>query len=257
MFAVAFIVTLLTFFQLRVADEHKDAEFDRRHHPSRPVPRGLVSLDELKMLAFAGAITQFIAATSLGPLLTIPLIATWLYLGLMTREFFCAEWLRENQILYVVSHMCILFFTDFFITACHWMSVGEEPPLALGLFLATSFFLGLVIEVGRKIRSPEEESDAGDTYTKLWGRTTAIRVWVAAISISAVLASLTAAQVGYGQLSLILLTVPFAAVVIAATKFIQSSTSNRAKRIDTVSGVWILATYLIVGVMPLSLTLLR
>jgi len=56
MFLVAFSVTLLLFFQLRVADEHKDFDYDALHHPDRPVPRGLVTLKELRSLAIAAAL---------------------------------------------------------------------------------------------------------------------------------------------------------------------------------------------------------
>jgi 4-hydroxybenzoate polyprenyltransferase len=42
-FLVAFIVTLVIFFQMRACDEVKDAEDDARYRPERPVPRGLVS----------------------------------------------------------------------------------------------------------------------------------------------------------------------------------------------------------------------
>ena len=46
-FAVAFLVSLGSFFLLRVADEFKDAEEDARFRPYRPVPRGLIRLREL------------------------------------------------------------------------------------------------------------------------------------------------------------------------------------------------------------------
>ena len=48
---VASVVALGVFFQLRVADEWKDAEEDRRYRPERPVPRGLVTLPEFMFYA--------------------------------------------------------------------------------------------------------------------------------------------------------------------------------------------------------------
>src|SRR5437763_1244555 len=46
------IATALTcFFLLRVLDEHKDAADDLRHRPELPVPRGLVTLRELRRVA--------------------------------------------------------------------------------------------------------------------------------------------------------------------------------------------------------------
>ena len=43
-YAVAFLVSLIIFIQLRACDEYKDGPDDRRYRPERPIPRGLVSL---------------------------------------------------------------------------------------------------------------------------------------------------------------------------------------------------------------------
>ena len=47
--AVGALTSLGFFFTLRVLDEHKDADVDRRFRPELPVPRGLVSLRELRL----------------------------------------------------------------------------------------------------------------------------------------------------------------------------------------------------------------
>src|SRR6266576_2963318 len=44
---VAFVTCFLFFLQLRIADEFKDFEEDCRWRPYRPVPRGLIRLEEL------------------------------------------------------------------------------------------------------------------------------------------------------------------------------------------------------------------
>src|SRR4028119_2288395 len=49
---VAFIVVFLAFLQLRIADEFKDFADDARYRPYRPVPRGLVSLGELRAIGW-------------------------------------------------------------------------------------------------------------------------------------------------------------------------------------------------------------
>ena len=55
---VAVLVLFGLFFQLRVADEHKDNEEDTKFRPERPVPRGLVTLGELRVVAFVVAAIQ-------------------------------------------------------------------------------------------------------------------------------------------------------------------------------------------------------
>ncbi len=251
MFLVAFSVTLLLFFQLRVADEHKDFEFDALHHPERPVPRGLVSLAELRTLAFSAGLFQLTAVMLLNPTLILPLALAWLYMGLMTREFFVGEWLRDHQVLYMLTHMCILFFTDLFITSCHFVVSNIEPPMALLYFLGTSFCLGTVIEVGRKIRSPQDETTGTDTYSRLWGRETAVRVWLFAILVSGLLAVATAMQIQSGLLALAVLSVLLFTCWRNGKKFLAASTPVSAKKLDSLSGLWTLATYLIIGLIPL------
>jgi 4-hydroxybenzoate polyprenyltransferase len=80
--AGAVISTLILFFQLRVADEFKDFSIDSKYRPHRAVPRGLVSLEELARLAFAGAAVQFLVAVYIDIGLVPVLFAVWVYIGL-------------------------------------------------------------------------------------------------------------------------------------------------------------------------------
>src|SRR5579872_1042773 len=57
-FLATAVVTLLTFFQLRVADEFKDYTDDCLYQPYRPIPRGLLTLKELGKFAFISAVIQ-------------------------------------------------------------------------------------------------------------------------------------------------------------------------------------------------------
>src|SRR5262245_15103368 len=50
-FAVGAFTAVVFFFLLRVLDEHKDQDLDRRYRPELPVPRGLVTLSELRRVA--------------------------------------------------------------------------------------------------------------------------------------------------------------------------------------------------------------
>lgn len=251
MFLVAFSVTLMLFFQLRVADEHKDFDFDAEHHADRPVPRGLVSLQELRHLAVFCGLMQIILCLSLNAKLLLPLGLAWTYMWLMTREFFVGAWLRKHPVIYMLTHMCILFFTDLFITSCHFLVSNVEPPVPLLLFLGTSFFLGTVIELGRKIRCPQDESSGPDTYSRLWGREKAIKVWLLALGTSGAFAIATAIQINCVLLTLTLLSLVFAGCFLNSRRFLALATPATARRIDTMSGLWTLTTYLSIGLIPL------
>lgn len=256
MFTAAFSVTLMVFMQLRISDEIKDAHFDRVHHPERPIPRGLIELDSLKNLGFVLALCQILIVLKTGPVLMLPLLAIWAYLFLMHNEFFVGEWLNKHPVLYMLSHMGILFFTDLFITACHWMVLNIEPGHALLFFFGTSFKLGMIIEIGRKIKSPEEEIEGANTYTNCWGIKNAVLIWLTTIFSSLIMATITAAQVGFGFQTAFVGSIMFAICLAAGLSFISSGSKKWSKAIESISGLWTLTLYLLVGVVPFALKLI-
>ena len=189
----AMISTVILFFQLRVADEFKDFEIDCQFRPQRPVPRGLVSLRELGTIAYLGAACQFAVALYVDVGLIPILVAVWLYLALMTREFFVPEWLRRTPMVYLFSHMLIMPMVAFYVSAFDWLCDCRAMPQGLFWLLALSFCCGLVLELGRKIRIPEHERTGVETYSALWGTRISVSLWVVAV-VAAVAAYANAAH---------------------------------------------------------------
>jgi 4-hydroxybenzoate polyprenyltransferase len=251
---VAFLSSFLTFFELRIADEFKDFEEDARYRPYRPVPRGLVTLRELGWAAAGCMAVQLILSLWLGPRLFLLLLVTWIYLGLMTREFFVRRWLKARPILYMVSHMAIMPLVDLYATGCDWVRAGGlRPPRGLVWFLLVSLLNGMVIEIGRKIRSPGDEERGVETYSVLWGRSRAVAVWLAIMTAAAALAVVAAEGIQFAWPVLILLAAVIAAAALLAFRFLGSGRSGAGKHLETASGVWSLVLYLSLGVLPLAL----
>lgn len=180
----AVVSTLILFFQLRVADEFKDFSLDAQYRPHRAVPRGLVSLRELKRLAVAGALLQFLIAVYTDVGLVPVLLAVWAYAGLMTREFFVPQWLVAHPSAYLVSHMLVMPLIAFYVSSFDWLCNSRPMPAGLGWLLALSFSSGVVLELGRKIRVPAAERAGVETYSGLWGTGRAIALWTVAIAAS-------------------------------------------------------------------------
>ncbi len=248
-FVVAFVTCLLFFLQLRIADEFKDAEEDAKFRPYRPVPRGLIQLRELGVLFALGALVQALMAWFLEPWLLVVLAIAWAYLALMSVEFFARDWLKARPITYLWTHMLIMPIVDFFATACHWLPEGRKPWLGLGLFLGASFFNGIVIEVGRKLRQPEAEEEGVPTYSRLWGLKNASLVWIFAMLTTAAFAIAAAWMIGFS----VVLAGMLALVFLWGMWIRAGWEKATSKQFELVSGVWTLILYLGLGLLPLFL----
>ena len=253
---VAFVTSLLFFLQLRIADEFKDAEDDRRYRPYRPVPRGLVTLRELAWVGAASAIVQVALALWLHPSLVLLLLFAWAYLALMTREFFVPAWLKRHPTFYLVSHMIILPLIDLYATACDWRPAGlQVPPNGLTWFLIVSFFNGVVVEIGRKTRVPHDEETGVETYSALWGMPGAVRAWLAAFLVTGAAAWRAAERIGTAPATLVVLAAVALACLAVAMRMLRSAAPGRGKTIEVMSGVWTLLMYLGLGAAPLAIAL--
>ncbi len=251
--AVAFVTCLLFFLGLRIADEFKDFDEDSRFRPYRPVPRGLVALRELGRVGAGAALIQFLLALWLSPRLTLVLLIGWGYLTLMSKEFFVRDWLKARPITYLWTHMLIMPIVDFYATACDWVPAGIRwPPGGLGLFLAASFFNGIVIELGRKIRAPADEENGVQTYSFLWGRPKAVAAWIGMMSLTAIFATIASRQIDF-MLPVMTATLAMLLVsVLAGLTFLRSPAAGTGKRFELLAGVWTLVLYLSLGIIPLA-----
>lgn len=207
----AVISTLILFFQLRVADEFKDYEIDLKYRPERPVPSGLVQLQELAKLAYLGAAIQFLIAVFIDIGLLPILAAVWAYAGLMTKEFFAADWLRQRPAIYLLSHMLIMPLIAFYISAFDWLCACRAMPQGMLWILSVAFFCGLVLELGRKIRIPRLEQKGVETYSALWGTGTSVAIWLVSIAAAVIAYANAAALItssnlhfGFGAAALII-----------------------------------------------------
>jgi len=254
---VGFVSAFLFFLQLRIADEFKDFEEDSRYRPYRAVPRGLVSLRELGLLGAMTVAIQLSLALWLDPGLIPLLLLVWGYLAVMSNEFFARNWLKARPLAYMLSHMVIVPLIDFYTTAVDWLVAGQTIPHGgLAWFLVVSFFNGIVIEVGRKIRAPHDEEAGVETYSALWGRRRAVAAWLGALFFTAISAGLAAREINFARPVAGLLIVLLIAAIAIALRFLCDPQSSRAGQIETMSGIWTILMYLGVGAAPLLLSVL-
>jgi len=248
-YLVSFVTCLTFFLQLRIADEFKDAEEDAKWRPYRAVPRGLVRLGELRVVFLICAALQLgLALWYHWPLVGL-LLLTWLYLALMSVEFFARDWLKSRPVTYLWSHMLIMPLVDLYATSTHWMPLGEKPLAGLMMFIGASFFNGIVLEMGRKIRCQADEEEGVETYSILWGRVRAGWVWWALMLVTYCFAVAAGWRIGFA----IPVAASLGAVLLIARGLVMRATRVEVKGgvYEAISGLWTLVMYLMLGLIPL------
>ena len=255
---VSFITSFTFFMLLRIADEHKDYEEDCMYRPYRAVPRGLVKLKELFRIGVALIIIQFMAALFLNPFLLPLLLVLWIYYACMTREFFASEWLKHHLFVYMFSHMLIMPLLDMYAAACDFLpTMGYAFIPAMLWFVASSFFDGIVVELCRKMRAPQDEEEGVATYSSMWGRGRAAAVVLASMVLSTIATARATSLVGCAHISATVLAFVALLCAIPVIKYLRNPSSKNAAKLELMSGIWTIADYTCLGVLPLIYTWLN
>lgn len=255
-YIVAFITCFLFFLQLRIADEFKDYDEDCQYRSYRPVPQGIITLKELKYLFIIASAIQLTAAAFLDIKLAGILLVVWVYLACMSKEFGIKPWLKAHPITYMWSHMLIMPMVDFYATATDWV-LFESPPYAIYWFVALSFFNGINLEIGRKIRSNKDEEQGVETYSVLWGSKKASTVWLSMVLLTGLCAIGAAYYLSTLFFSIMIgFVVVYMAVSIYKTKqFLKDTLNGNGKVFESLSGLFTLVVYLLLGLIPLAYSL--
>jgi 4-hydroxybenzoate polyprenyltransferase len=246
----AIIATLFWFMLLRIADEHKDFEEDNQFRPYLPVQRGLVKLSELR---------------GIGIFLVLSLIGTsiwvdWRLLGIlsivglwftfMSLEFGIPKWLKKHPTIYLISHMMLLPLIDLYATSVEWLPRGGVFSFGILLYMISSFCDGTVVEVGRKLRAPENEEYGVDTYTQIWGPKRAMVVWMICMTISGTTTILAGFQVRVGWEIMFVLFPLYILGGCVAVRFAKNPTPKNAKIFLILPGIWMILMHSMLGFLP-------
>ena len=229
-------VTLGLFFQLRVLDEHKDYEDDARCRPYRPVPRGLLGLRDLALAGWLVLTVQLLVTLLFARQALWPLLLCWGFMALMEREFFVPGWLKARPLLYMLSHAPVTGLIQ--INASAWVWKAGLPREVLWL-AASATAAGVVLEIGRKLRAPEQEEPGVSTYTADWGPHRALGAWLLAGTVAAAVTLLSSP----GWLATSLLAVVGGLSVWQAGLFHRAPTGKTARWFEPMSALWALVVF--------------
>lgn len=243
-FLKAFLNTFFIFLLLRISDEFKDKDFDKLNRPHLPVPRGLVSLVELKILGFAiiSILILFNVFFANSQLWIFSFVIIYMYL--MFHEFYLGHWLVERPLWYVTSHMMIIPLVDTLASSFEWM--GKEPDL-IGLmwFFAVSFFNGCTLELGRKIKSVENEE--ANSYSKSLGFKRSINIFQLVLATTFILCIAASTYSNISYIHHLIFVVLYLISAGFGIWYKRNRTIKNAKLFEALSGIWAILMYLNLG----------
>ena len=259
-----FIIIFMFFFQLRITDEFKDYEEDLKYRSYRPVQRGVISLKTLRKIGIATVIVQIILAHIINPKLIYFILLVWVYMFLMTKEFFIKNWLTEKILIYALSHVVIMIFItlvivkgtgyilqDHFSETLYLLLEKYEKNIFIGLIplFVLNYLNGIVLEIGRKTRRADEEEHGVQTYSKLWGRKKAVIILslLFIIEYLLVILGLTHTYKEYFFFGGLTLLVILIVSIYFMIKFLKKDLSG--KIVETVSGLWIIFSSMSLGLL--------
>lgn len=250
------IALFCLFFHLRVFDEHKDFEADLQHYPHRVLQSGLISLRQLKILgAIAIGLELLLAAIwqpERQPAALVAVLLTLFFSWLMLNEFFVGRWLKRHFLIYATSHMLIMPLMALQVFSFTTGKFPWQAPTWFYVYAFVGFWVTLNWEISRKIRTPAQEIEGVDSYTKIFGTYGAANVVLLVRVIDTGMVALVGWHLRASAWFYVALIVLFCVCLIAYFQYRIQTTPKSAKRMETYAGLYIIAFDLILAVELIS-----
>ena len=153
---------------LRVADDFKDYESDKKLFKDRPLPRGAVTKKDLIIIT---AIVEVIAIILNAIFMNnfIYFLVLYAYGYLMSKWFFQKSKIQPSLPMALITHNPVQLILNTYVISFTCIKYNLNPfTLTTVLALWTLYFPVLIWEIARKIKAPKDENDY-TTYSKLFG----------------------------------------------------------------------------------------
>lgn len=163
------VYTIFSFYLwLRIADDFKDYELDKRLFAHRPLPSGRVEKKDLILIcALVQAFALLLNLLFMNNLLFFILL--YAYGFLMSKWFFQKSKIQPNLFLALITHNPVQMIVNLYTISFTCIKYGLKPFSWITFFVMwTLYFPSLIWEISRKIRAPKEETEYV-TYSKLFG----------------------------------------------------------------------------------------
>ena len=235
MFLAGFIQLLM----VRIVDEFKDYEEDSKYRPYRPVPRGLITLNELSVLFIICILIQ-IAITFIFKANFILLVVLWVFFFIMSRGFFIKKFLDKHLLLEVLYDelmmpIMVLYLSSFCLNK--WELIALSFNTNFTILLIISYVVSWTAEIARKVRCKEDEEKGVRTYTAVLGIPKAMLLLSVLESMLYILQSIALAKMQ------LLISIIYAIIIILNLVFMFKQNKLLSKIVSLSANLYIVFIY--------------
>lgn len=234
-----FVFSFLQFLMVRIVDEFKDFEEDSKYRPYRPVPRGLVTLKELKVLFVICFLIQITIALALNVKNIVLLIGFWIFFFLFCKDFFIKKYLDKHILMTVAIDELLVAFLALYIS-----SFIHPVNSMMWIILLVVYLVSWVVEIARKVRCKKDEEKGVKTYTSVLGIGKAVFVL---FIVETLLTLLHVNILGKNHLPWIIIV--YTVVDVINILFAEKKTKKYAKLVELIANVFIVIIYLSMGLL--------
>lgn len=233
-----FIVAFLQFLMVRITDEFKDYEEDCKYRPYRPVPRGLITLKELKILFIICAILQVVITFLFNRYSLIHLALVWAFSALLSKDFFIKKFIDKHMLIGVFLDEILMLILVLYLSSYIYIGSNIWPILLI------SYLVSLTVEIARKVRCKEDEEEGVKTYTAVFGIGKAILI----LFILETLLMLLQLKV-LGTIHLPWIVGVYVLTNIINLLFVKKKNKKLAKMTELSANIYIIFIYLSMGLL--------
>ncbi|PIZ78631.1 MAG: hypothetical protein COY01_04095 [Candidatus Pacebacteria bacterium CG_4_10_14_0_2_um_filter_40_20] len=174
---IALIISVVYLLHVRIIDEFRDYEHDLRHHKERPVPSGIISLKELRVIDWLAIVAVPLASLYSGTGALLIAVAMLLYSYFARKEFFLGLQFRRYFYLYNAVNLVQMLLLQILVYTIANPSFSFTTLVTVHFLFTTTGTI--IFEFLRKVKSPGNDGTGKDTYTWFLGLNNALLIYAA------------------------------------------------------------------------------
>ncbi len=236
---------------LRIADDFKDYETDKKLFATRPLPSGKVKKKDLLIIcSIVQAVALILNVIFMNNIYFFAFL--YLYGFLMSKWFFQKSKIQPSLPLALVTHNPVQMIVNLYVVSFTCIKYElQAVTLTNFLVLWTLYFPALIWEISRKIKAPKDENDY-TTYSKLFGYKKATRfvfvlTWVDILTNILLVVNLNKITVVLLLLNVLWMSIKFIKFIKDPTQYKIVDKVERYTYIQESLMLITVAVYLIVG----------